>query len=367
VAQKKLGIVVAGCGGISNPHTYALTQVPNAWLVATVDIDEARARDFKERFGAEIYSTDIDAVLKRVDVDAVVITTANDMHAPLAIKALRAGKHVLVQKPMALNVVQADEMVATAKRARKTLMVSFFEFFHPAFAKAKKIVDDGLIGDVFFFKAIMAWNSPNMNAWRFNPKISGGGVLFDGHSHHIAYFLHLLGNPEIESVYSAYGAFNSTAPVEDTGVTILRTAKTLAEISGSNRMLEPNLQMNFPFKERIEIYGSKGTIRITPTERPSMEVYIPDRGDDDTLSSSWEVPKLLPVPQLHQPYALHFNPDENPWVGEHQHFVDCCLDDKPVVSDGHFGRKVQAILEAAYESGRSGRALSPVGEEVVSR
>jgi predicted dehydrogenase len=363
---RQLGVVVAGCGGISNPHTYALTQVPNARLVATVDIDEARARDFQQRFGAETYATDLDAVLGRDDVDAVVITTANDQHAPLTIKSLRAGKHVLVQKPMALSLDLADEMVAAATAsAGKKLMVSFFEFFHPAFARAKQIVDQGLIGDVFFFKAIMAWNSPNLNVWRFNPKVSGGGILFDGHSHHVAYFLHLLGNCEVESVYSAYGALNSSAPVEDTGVTILRTAKTLAEISGSNRLIEPNAQMNFPFKERIEIFGSKGTIRINPTSRPSLEVYAPDQQSSSALSGSWEAPKLLPVPAFHQPYALHFNPDENPWVAEHQHFVDCCLEDKPVISDGPFGRKVQAILDAAYESGRSGRATSVRAEKVA--
>jgi predicted dehydrogenase len=368
VASGKLGIVVAGCGGISTPHTYALTQVPNARLVATVDIDEARARDFQQRFGAETYATDLDAVLGRDDVGAVVITTANDMHAPLTIKALKAGKHVLVQKPMAVNLDLADEMVAAAESAKKTLMVSFFEFFHPAFARAKQIANQGLIGDVFFFKAIMAWNSPNLNAWRFNPKVSGGGILFDGHSHHVAYFLHLLGNPEVESVYSAYGALNSTAPVEDTGVTIIRTAKALAEISGSNRLLEPNAQNNFMFKERVEIFGSKGTIRINPTSRPSLEVYVPDqRAADDALSGGWDAPKLQSVPPLHQPYGLHFNPDENPWVGEHQHFVDCCLDDKPVVSDGAFGRKVQAILDAAYASGRTGQATRVRPAERVTR
>jgi predicted dehydrogenase len=289
------------------------------------------------------------------------------MHAPLTIKALKAGKHVLVQKPMAINLDLADEMVAAADSAKKKLMVSFFEFFHPAFARAKQIVDQGRIGDVFFFKAIMAWYMPRLDAWRFDPKVSGGGILFDGHSHHVAYFLHLLGNPEVESVYSAHGALNSDAPVEDTGVTIIRTAKTLAEISGSNRLLEPNGQMNFMFKERIEIFGSKGTIRINPTTRPSIEVYAPDEQSGDALSGGWETPKLQPVPPLHQPYALHFNPDENPWVGEHQHFVDCCLEDKPVISDGAFGRKVQAILDAAYASGRSGQATRVRAAERVTR
>jgi predicted dehydrogenase len=359
VTDRRLGIAVVGCGGISNPHTYALTQVPNARLVAVVDIDESRALDFKTRFKAELHSTDYDAVIRRDDVDAVVVTTANDTHAEVSLRALRAGKHVLVQKPMALSLELADQMVAAATQAKKTLMVSFFELFHPAFARAKQIVDRGLIGDVFFFKAIMAWYSPNLNVWRFDPRISGGGVLLDGHSHHVAYFLHLLGNPKIDTVYSSYGALNSNARVEDTGVTILRTATALAEISGSNRLFEPNAQMNFNFKERLEIYGSKGTILIQPTERPSLKVYAPSEPTNELLAGGWDAPRLQPVPQLHQPYSLHFNPDENPWVPEHQHFVDCCLDGKPVVTDGQFGYKVQAILSAAYESGRAGRNIVP--------
>jgi len=127
-ADSRLGVAVVGCGGIGNPHTHAITH-----------IDEGRARDFQQRFDAEISSTDIDAVLQRDDIDAVVITTANDTHAPLSIKALRAGKHVLVQKPMALDLSEADEMIAAAAAAGKKLMVSFFELYHPAFARAKEI------------------------------------------------------------------------------------------------------------------------------------------------------------------------------------------------------------------------------------
>jgi myo-inositol 2-dehydrogenase/D-chiro-inositol 1-dehydrogenase len=355
---RRLGVAVAGCGGISNCHTYALTQIPAVRLVATVDVDEKRALDFKSRFGAEIASTSIDEVLGNPAVDAVVITTANDMHAPLTLRALEAGKHVLVQKPMALTLDEADRMIATAERVGKKLMVSFYEFFHPAFARAKQLVEQGVIGDVFFFKAIMAWYGPNMDAWRFDPKVSGGGILMDGHVHHIAYFLHLLGSPEVESVYSEHGTMNSTARVEDTGVTLVRTARAIGEISGSNRLLEPNATGPGNFKEHLEIYGSKGTIKLTPTERPSLRVYAPEAGLPEGLAGGWVAPKLASVPPLHQPYPTHFNPDENPWTAEHQHFVDACLNDGPLVSDGRFGRKVQEVLAAGYLSGREGRRVT---------
>jgi len=356
-SPRPFGVAVAGCGGISNCHTYALTRIPEVHLVATVDIDESRARAFKEQYRAETHGTDLGAVLKRDDVDAVVITTANDTHAPLAIQALEAGKHVLVQKPMSLTLDEADRMIQTAERHERKLMVSFFEFFHPAFKRAKELVDAGTIGDVFLFKAIMAWYMPRMDAWRFDPKVSGGGILMDGHVHHVAYFLHLLGDPPVESVYSEYGALNSDARVEDTGVTLVRTAKAIGEISGSNRLLEPNPQSGHHFKEFVEIYGSKGTIHIHPSDRPSLRVYAPEASVPVELGGGWIAPRLEPSPALERAFANHFNPDENPWADEHRHFVDACLNDKPLISDGRFGRKVLEVLMAGYESGREGRKV----------
>jgi predicted dehydrogenase len=138
----------------------------------------------------------------------------------------------------------------------------------------------------------------------------------------------------------------------------------LAEIDGSNRLLEPNAQTGRSFKENIEIFGSRGTIRLQPTERPSLMVHVPEAELGESLGGGWVAPRLEPVPPTHRAYSNHFNPDENPWVAEHQHFVSCCLNDEPVVSDGHFGRTVQQVLMTAYEAGREGRRMrlgSPVG------
>src|SRR6187455_435814 len=111
-----LGIAMVGCGGIARSHAFALTKVPNAKLIASVDIDEEAAIRFKERFGFETHSTDLDAVLARDDVDAVVISTSSKSHGPLIIKALEAGKHVLVQKPMTASVEEARAALALAEK-----------------------------------------------------------------------------------------------------------------------------------------------------------------------------------------------------------------------------------------------------------
>ena len=356
MASRTLRGGVIGCGLIAACHATALTKVPGARVVATADIVEERAKAFAQRYGADAYYTDADQLLSRDDVDFVIVTTANNTHAPLTIKALEAGKHVMVQKPMALNVAESRAMVAAAKASGKTLMVSFMELFHPAFKKAKELVDQGLIGDVFFVKAIMAWYMPSVDAWRFDPKISGGGILMDGHSHHIAFFKWLVGEDPL-TVYSEHGALNSTSPVEDTGVTLLRTSKALAEISGSARLLEPCQQMDFPFKESIEIFGSKGAIHIKPLERPSLRVYSTAEGIPEALSG-WFAPRLEWVPFEERGVSLHYNADEDPWTGEHKHFVECIREGKPVVTDGEFGLKVMEITAGAYRSMREGRRIS---------
>ncbi|MEA2524390.1 MAG: hypothetical protein QOF73_1617, partial [Thermomicrobiales bacterium] len=122
MSERQLGVVLAGCGGIGNCHAYALSVLPDVRFVGVVDVDEDRARDFARRFGAETYATDLGELLGRDDVDAVVNATANNLHAPLSIQALDAGKHVMVQKPIALTLDEADAMIAAAERAGKTLM-----------------------------------------------------------------------------------------------------------------------------------------------------------------------------------------------------------------------------------------------------
>lgn len=352
--SKTLGAAILGCGGIGTAHAWATTRVPDVKMVACVDPVRERAEAFAKRFGGEAY-TDPARALARPDVDFALVTTANDLHAPLTIQALEAGKHVMVQKPMALSLEQCDAMVAAAERTGKKLMVSFFEFYHPAFARAKELIDAGVIGRVFMMKAIMAWYMPNTDAWRFNPAISGGGILMDGHSHHIALF-HWLVKDAVKSVFSEGGTLASDARVEDTAVTLLRTPGALAEISGSMRLKEPCPQNGRYFKESIEIFGTEGTIHIKPEERPSLRVFS-DNGRLPERENGWVSPVLDWIPYEDRGRSMHFNGDEDPWVPEHRYFVDCIRENREPESNGKFGREVMELVFAGYESMRQGRSI----------
>src|ERR1017187_7682021 len=355
----KLGVVMVGCGGIARCHAFALTRVPQVRLVAAVDINEAAAIDFKERFGFEEHSAKLEELLDRSDVDAVVITTSNKTHAPLSVQAMRAGKHVMVQKPMAMSMAEAREMVAVADENKVKLMVSFFELFLPPVERAKAIIDAGLIGSPFFFKGFMAWHMPdNALGWRFDPQVSGGGVIMDGNVHHISNALYLLGEPEITSVYAEYATLTTDSKVEDTAVVLMRTPTAICEISGSNRLWEPGGTVA-NFKDMWEIYGTKGTIQWDASRRPTMRVFSSEADAANPLiGGGWASPHLPLIPEDQRAYSMHLNGEENPWVPEHRHFVEACLTGTPLRSDGRFGLKTQAVLEAAYRSGREGRRVS---------
>lgn len=354
----QLGVALVGCGRIARSHAAALTQVPNARRLVAVDVDEAAARDFQDRFDFAEASTELAAVLARDDVHAVVITTSTASHAALSVQALEAGKHVLVQKPMATSEAEAAQVVEAARRADRKLMVSFFELFLPAVEKAKAIIDAGLIGTPFLFKAMMAWYTPDSAlGWRFDPKTAGGGVMSDGNVHHVANALYLLGSPKVRSVFAEYGGLTTQTGTEDTGVIIMRTDNAICEISGSNRLLEPGGVVE-AFKDTWQVFGTKGTIHWDAATRPTMRVYSTDeRCGNDLLGRGWTYPRLPITPEGQRAFSMHLNGDESPWVPEHQHFVNQCLRGGAVRSDGEFGLITQRVLEAAYRSGQEGRRI----------
>jgi predicted dehydrogenase len=274
-------------------------------------------------------------------------------------KALEAGKHVLVQKPMTASLEESRAAAALAEKTGLKLMVSFFELFLPPVERARQIIEAGLIGEPFLFKAIMAWHTPDVtNSWRFDPALAGGGVILDGNVHHVSNALYLLGDPEIRSVYAEYDALTADIEVEDTAVIVIRTDKAILEISGSNRLQEPG-GATTAFKDQWAVYGTKGTIQWDAAARPTFRVFTDDPDATDALlADGWISPKLPVMAPDHREFSMHINGEESPWVPEHQHFVDACLGDTPVRSDAEFGLKTQLILEAAYRSGREGRKLT---------
>jgi predicted dehydrogenase len=145
---KQIGIAMIGCGQIAEAHLKAVQALAQAKLVWCVDVIEAQAQSAAERYGAPHFGTDYAEALACAEVDAVVLCLPHDLHLPVSVQASEAGKHVLVEKPMALNEAEAQEMVAAAERMATQLSVGQSTRYMPTFQAAKKVMDSGRIGRV---------------------------------------------------------------------------------------------------------------------------------------------------------------------------------------------------------------------------
>ena len=190
---EKLRIAMIGCGEIAYKATAKSIQATdNAEMVTGVDPVEHVARSFGETYGIET-TTNLEAVLASREVDAVVISTPHYTHAPLAIQAARAGVHVMVEKPIACTVAQADEMIAACREAGVLLSVCLVTRYNPEAALARALIEQGAIGGITALQFHGAANKPDsywtggysgrvQSTWRKSLQQTGGGILIMNYS-----------------------------------------------------------------------------------------------------------------------------------------------------------------------------------------
>ncbi|MBR6777352.1 MAG: Gfo/Idh/MocA family oxidoreductase, partial [Clostridia bacterium] len=194
--QKKLKVAVVGVGGISEVHINGYKRCPNVELYAFCDINEKTLKWKGERHGVTRLYTDEATMLKELpEIDAVSVCTWNSAHAPCSIMALNAGKHVLCEKPMAMNAQEAQAMQEAAEKADKLLMIGFVRRFGNDAAVLKDFIDAGDFGEIYYAKANYTRRNGCPGGWFGEKARSGGGPLIDLGVHVIDLVRYLLGNP----------------------------------------------------------------------------------------------------------------------------------------------------------------------------
>ncbi len=193
MSHVRLGIV--GCGGMSRAHARGLGDLADRVTVtATVDIDEQRARQAAELFPGAKAATDYRSVLD--DVDAVLLVLPHHLHHPIAKACLEAGKHVQLEKPMANSEEECLDLIETAKRADRVLMIAYCMRFHPLVVKMKQLVDERAFGDLF---QLSIWTEQltqySPGHWASKAATLGGGQLFSHGCHYIDLLLWIIGKP----------------------------------------------------------------------------------------------------------------------------------------------------------------------------
>ena len=274
--KKKLGFAIYGCGMISGVHANSVLEIEGAELIGAADIRYERAADFAKNHNIRVFS-DYNDILRCDEVDVVCICTPSGTHADLAIQALKAKKHVVLEKPMAITVEDCDRIIATCDECEKRLMVISQMREKPDIIRAKEIIDSGKLGKIVLCNLQMKYyRSPEYykGSWRGTKEMDGGGALMNQGVHGIDIISYLCGKIKPKSCQSLVRTLVHDIEVEDTAVAICEFESGALGIITGTTSVYPG------FSREIEICGSGGSILIRDGQIERL--VIKEDGIDET-------------------------------------------------------------------------------------
>ena len=304
------------------------------------DIVESKAAQLAAAFGVPAF-TDMDEMMRAVPADVVVVLTESGNHAKHVIGLTQYGKHIVVEKPMALTVADADEMIRACDAARVKLFVVKQNRFNVPVAKLREAVDAGRFGKLVLGTVRVRWSRNqsyyDQDAWRGTWALDGG-VLMNQASHHVDLLEWMMG--DVESVFAMTTTALVKIEAEDTAVVTLRFANGALGIIEATTATRPK-----DLEGSISILGEGGTVEIGGFAVNEMKVWNfaqPQAGDDAVMRDySVNPPNVYGFG--HQAY--------------YDHVVDCIANDRQQLVDGLEGRKSLELINAIYESVETGAAV----------
>ncbi len=248
---------IIGCGRIAQRHAEHINKLGK--LIAVCDNVKEKADELATKYNVTPYY-DITALLeKEKNIDVVAICTPNGLHAQHAIESLKAGFHVLCEKPMAIDVSDCDKMIQTAEKVNKRLFAIKQNRFNPPVQAVKKVIDDGRLGKIYSVQLSCFWNRNAdyyQNSWK-GTKALDGGTLFTQFSHFIDLLYWMIGDIKDVQAYTANYAHKGIIEFEDTGVVIAKFQNgAIGTINYTVNSYEKNMEGS------LTIFGEKGTVKI---------------------------------------------------------------------------------------------------------
>ncbi len=351
--MEKTKVAVIGCGGISRVHLEGYKNNPDAEIYALCDIDEKQLNKRGDEYGVSRRYTDCETMLRELpEIDAVSVCTWNSAHAKCTIAALKAGKHVLCEKPMAISVQEAEEMKKAADESGKLLMIGFVRRFGNDCAIMQDLINDDQFGEIYYAKATYLRRHGNPGGWFGDKSRSGGGPLIDLGVHVIDLTRYLMGNHKPVSVYGAtfrklfyrkdirQGTAYKSVSASDHDICDVEDAVTalIRFDNGSVISVEASFSLNLE-KNRgeLEFFGTKAGAKLDP----ELKIFSSMSGYMTNIS-------------LTAPTALSF---DGLFQREIDHYVDCVRNGTPCRNPAEDGVTLMKILEGIYESARTGHEV----------
>ena len=343
---------VIGAGVIGDVHAQAIRSLPDvAALSLIVSAREASARRLAEARGAGGYSTDFDAALADPDIDAVSICTPTGLHADQAVAALQAGKHVMIEKPMAISLEAADRVLAAEQASGRKVAVVSQHRFDGSTEKVIAAIQAGDLGRLTSGIASTAWwrgqSYYDSGRWRGTWAMDGGGAIMNQSIHTIDLLVAMLGVPTQVFAYAACLA-HERVEVEDTAVAVVRFASGALGVIHGTTAAYPGLEAS------VRVFGTKGSAVIADDQL----VYL-----HGNVGSAPELAMPVPAAETNQVTdAITAGPAGlgAAHVAQFADFVDAIRADRPVRVGTREARAALAVVLGLYASAASGRPV-PIG------
>ncbi|HAJ95435.1 MAG TPA: hypothetical protein DCP02_04285 [Actinobacteria bacterium] len=375
--MKTLGIGMVGYGFIGKVHTLSYLNLPYYYkpmparlkMVGVASVPIADAQEGVEQAGFEFATDNWKDLLKRDDIDIIEVCTPNFLHKEIIIESLKAGKHVNCEKPLAMNLAEAKDIVEAADAHPALISQMTFEYrYQPAMMRAKKLIDEGFLGRIYSARIVYlhSGNSdPNRPLhWKIQKKFCGGGSLYDLASHVIDLTRFLLG--DFKKVFSRLEIFTKKRPlpgkpgefgevdVDDLALIMFESQNgCIGTLEGSKVATGVNDEY------RIEIHGEKGAIKFNSTQPNFLEVYD-TRDVGEPIGGRRGFTAIETVQRYPKPATQFPGPKFSVgWMRYHCgnafDFITNVAEGKKPDSDMYSGYKVQEVLEASQISNDRGR------------
>jgi predicted dehydrogenase len=348
--ESMIGVAIVGTGKVANTHALAYTAQPGCRLIRVCDVDPVRAAAFGARHGARPAAS-LDEVLLDPDVSIVSICTPHPTHASLTIAAAEAGRHILVEKPMALTTADCDAMIEAAARSGVQLGVVSQRRWYETVRRMRRALDEGKIGaPILSTLELLGWRGPEyyaLDPWRGTIAGEGGGVLVTQATHQLDILLWLAG--PVAVVTGRHGTFNHVGTeVEDTAVALLEFQNGgLGMIVASNSQY-PGLW------GRIRIHGRSGASIGVEIERGTAFVSGVTSHVEPALIDVWTIPGEEHLVDAWREEDLARSEQVDPMTHYHglqiADFIASVREGRPPAVTGRDGRAAVALFEAIYRS-----------------
>lgn len=351
---REYGWGIVGCGVIAPTHARAVAALPSARLVAVTDIDHGKARALAGECGAA-WDPDLDALLARPDIDVVSVCVPSGLHAEIGVRAARAGKHLVIEKPVEVAMAAADRLLRAAADAGVLLTVISQHRFDPGIQRLRDMADQGRLGRLTLGEATVKWYRSqgyyDSGDWRGTWALDGGGALMNQGVHYLDLLCWIMG--PVAEVTALCSTQAHDIEVEDTALALLRFT------SGAVGLMQATTAAYPGFPERLEISGTAGSVLIEAGAIRHAEL-LAERGEAGPYGAKASPPATdtatgVVATAAADPAALQGNAHR----AQLADFLDALDNGREPLVTGEQARADLAVIRAVYDSARLNRAVTP--------